>query len=981
MKKRIICLVIALAMVIAMVPVAFATNSTEGLTNFKKVNQYTEGLFPDVRKGDWFETNVKAAYEFGLMQGNANGTFAPNGNITVIQTIVTACRIHSIYYNGSANFVQGNPWYKVYVDYAVANGIIKAGEYPNLNANATRAQFAVILTAAVPESVLNPINNITVGSIYDLPAHTEYAEAAYLLYNAGVLTGSDQYGTFKADTAIKRSEAAAIATRVVDTTLRKTFSPVLYNPNPPTAIDIYCYGASRHTLTDITGKVLEEYEWKKYVPGQKDTFVANLMPASAWSDIDWNSSNPEVASVNQYGELEVHKPGETTITATTYNGISDQFKVVVADPGEQLQYALTADGKGYEIIGCNSAAYTAHIPATYNGLPVVSIKGGAFMECSQLRYFTVDENQTVFYEEGGVIFADLPEKTLVCFPPRYDAANYYYVPDGTVTIAPYGFAGFTAYALSSITLPESLTTLSDYAFAGIKTGPGIYVTDSLVNIGDHILQGQTANVPFYGNWSSAMGQFAQKNQIPFAGVVNYDPGENTTKEKVPQATPADGGSAASSLPVKVFSELDYVPYGRQVNTDYDLSDYQKDFLGEVYMELAGQWWAIVPDEDGKPSMDMPLQTGLYGVGYTATETVLRSYDRYGNLLATQQVNGNFAFCFPGAYNLGVVGGSGTTLSMIPYEPVYLVSGGNYPLQADEWYTTEKGSAYQFFIQQYPSGSMGQNMPSYLNVFVAGNYGYGSGETKGGYQIGFVELYDTSRINELTVSVVFDGQICVVDNDEMICLVNSSFEGSTTFGTRVLDMWHKVKRAMVGEYFPSELAVQKIYIFADGSWPSAAGDSVFLNEGIVRGDDDLTLAHEFVHAVDENVPANLSVAPSAWWEGRAEYISNKLFGMGDTIYTGYDWSYLSEEDKADFFQFYYFSTNRWTTYPVGTLFLRYLNETYGENISSEVMANLAALREWDDMQHSEANAVLFKQCVEAATEVGVFQNFVRDVIEK
>ena len=30
---------------------------------------------------------------------------------------------------------------------------------------------------------------------------------------------------------------------------------------------------------------------------------------------------------------------------------------------------------------------------------------------------------------------------------------------------------------------------------------------------------------------------------------------------------------------------------------------------------------------------------------------------------------------------------------------------------------------------------------------------------------------------------------------------------------------------------------------------------------------------------------------------------------------------------------------------------------------------------------EARAQLFKQCVEDATEVGVFQNFVRDVIEK
>ena len=328
----------------------------------------------------------------------------------------------------------------------------------------------------------------------------------------------------------------------------------------------------------------------------------------------------------------------------------------------------------------------------------------------------------------------------------------------------------------------------------------------------------------------------------------------------------------------------------------------------------------------------------------------------------------------------MVGGSETTLSIIPYEPVYLISGGNYPLRADQWYATESGSAYQFFIQQYPSGSVRQNMPNYLNVFVAGNFGYGGDDIETGYSIGFVELYDQSRMDELTVSLVFSGQSCVVDNDEMVCLVNDSFAGASTFGDRALDLWRRVKESMVGDYFPADYPIHKIYVYGDGTWPSAGGNTVYMSEGIVNGEDDLTFAHEFVHAVDNSVPADINVSASAWWEGRAEYISNKMFGTDD-IYVGYDWSCLSEADKADFFRFYYFSTNRWTAYPVGALFLMYLNETYGEDISGKIMANVAALTEWDPMQHSEANAVLFKQCVEDATEVGVFQNFVRDVIEK
>lgn len=715
--------------------------------------------------------------------------------------------------------------------------------------------------------------------------------------------------------------------------------------------------------------------------GQYTNLSADLTPTSAYSGITWSSSDPSVAAVDEWGTVTAHGQGTATITAVTRNGLSDTFLINVPNGPAALQYELTADGTGYEITGCDPNAYTTHIPATWNGLPVVSIRGGAFMDCSKLRYYTVDPKQTVFYEEDGVIFTDSPVKTLVCFPPAYDAAQYYYVPKDTVAIAPYGFAGLHAYSLFTITMQEGLTTLGHHAFAKNAVQLMIHTPDSLVNIGEYLLQDQTANLPFYGSSGSAMASYAAKNQIPFGRIMGFDPGKNTTMERKPESISADGISISSGVPVKLFTKLNYMQYGRWVQTKYDLSSYQVNFSGEVYMQLGGQWSAIVPDENGNVRIDMPPQTGLYGVGYTATDAVLRSYDRDGNLLAVQYVSGNFAFCFPGACDLGVVGGSETTLSMIPYEPVYLISGGNYPLQADKWYTTEHGSAYQFIIQQYPSGAVTQSVPQHQNYLVAGNYDYGSEDINSGYQICFVELYDQSRTGELTATLSFDGLNCVVDNSEMVCLVKSGFEGSSSFGSRALNMWRTVKQTLVGDYFPANHPFQKIYVYADGTYPSAALSSVYLDEKIVNGRDDLTLAHEFVHAADMSVPAFLELAASAWAEGRATYLSHKIFGTEKSLYANYDWSYLSEADKADFFRFYYFSTNRSTTYPVGTLFLIYLNETYGEDISGKIMANMAALTEWDTIQRSETNAALFKQCVEDATEPGVFQNFVRDVIEK
>ena len=143
MKKRILSLVLTLGLVLTLCPAALAAGT--GLSNFKSVNTYGSGTFKDVPANTWYTENVKSAYELDLMKGTSSVAFSPDGNITIGSTIALACRLHSIYNTGKADFVQGNPWYQVYVDYAVKNGIITQGQYTNYDAAATRRQFAAIL--------------------------------------------------------------------------------------------------------------------------------------------------------------------------------------------------------------------------------------------------------------------------------------------------------------------------------------------------------------------------------------------------------------------------------------------------------------------------------------------------------------------------------------------------------------------------------------------------------------------------------------------------------------------------------------------------------------------------------------------------------------------------------------------------------------------------------------------------------------------
>ena len=56
--------------------------------------------YTDVAESDWFYENVKTAYELGFMNGKAEGAFDPNGNVTVVEGITMAARLHAIY-NGT----------------------------------------------------------------------------------------------------------------------------------------------------------------------------------------------------------------------------------------------------------------------------------------------------------------------------------------------------------------------------------------------------------------------------------------------------------------------------------------------------------------------------------------------------------------------------------------------------------------------------------------------------------------------------------------------------------------------------------------------------------------------------------------------------------------------------------------------------------------------------------------------------------------
>ena len=203
-----------------------AVESAGGMSNFVKINTYTPGMFDDVPEDAWYGAGgqgvVITAYEYGLMLGNGADSFGPMMNLRVAEAITVATRVRRTYMGGDDGLssvepsgLWGEAWYSDDMDYAVAYGIIAANDFSveDLLRNATRAEMAYIFAGALPQEEY-PSQN-TVNSLPDVNAASPYWDAIKLMYEAGIVAGSDSQGSFNPGNNITRAEASALLTRVI----------------------------------------------------------------------------------------------------------------------------------------------------------------------------------------------------------------------------------------------------------------------------------------------------------------------------------------------------------------------------------------------------------------------------------------------------------------------------------------------------------------------------------------------------------------------------------------------------------------------------------------------------------------------------------------------------------------------------------------------------------------------------------------------
>ena len=129
---------------------------------------------------------------------------------------------------------------------------------------------------------------------------------------------------------------------------------------------------------------------------------------------------------------------------------------------------------------------------------ITSIGNFAFYGCSGLTSITVSGNNKYYKSIDGVLF-DKNVQKIIAYPCS-KSSNYYTIPDSVTSIGEYAF--WYCYSLTSITIPKSVTSIGDGAFRECSS-----LTEIHINKPENSISGSPWRAPNGESIVKWQGQF------------------------------------------------------------------------------------------------------------------------------------------------------------------------------------------------------------------------------------------------------------------------------------------------------------------------------------------------------------------------------------------------------------------------------------------------------------------------------------------
>ena len=169
---------------------------------------------------------------------------------------------------------------------------------------------------------------------------------------------------------------------------------------------------------------------------------------------------------------------------------------------------------------------------------VTSIGDSAFYGCKKLTQINVDTANAKFSSVNGVLFNK--DKTELIRYPEGKADTSYSIPNSVTSIGDWAFRD--CYSLTSITIPDSVTSIGDSAFFGCDSLTSVTIPESVTSIDDWAFDGckkltqinvDTANTAY----SSVNGVLFNKGKTE---LIRYPEGKADTSYSIPDSVTSIG---------------------------------------------------------------------------------------------------------------------------------------------------------------------------------------------------------------------------------------------------------------------------------------------------------------------------------------------------------------------------------------------------------------------------------------------------------
>ena len=252
--------------------------------------------------------------------------------------------------------------------------------------------------------------------------------------------------------------------------------------------------------------------------------VLGVAPISELAGVDWASLfAPKAEAANKTYDIYTYEVSKYSITITdcdrSANGAITIPSKIDGKPVTRIDYGA--------FFGCSSLTNIT-IPNS-----VTSIGVTAFDGCTGLTSINVASNNNYYSDNNGVLFDK--KKTKLIRYPEGKLETSYTIPNSVTSIEDRAFAG--CRSLTSITIPDSVTSIRYSAFDGCSGLTSITIPNSVTSIEGSVFAGCTGltsiNVASENNcYSSNNGVLFNKEKTE---LIKYPEGKSETSYTIPNS--------------------------------------------------------------------------------------------------------------------------------------------------------------------------------------------------------------------------------------------------------------------------------------------------------------------------------------------------------------------------------------------------------------------------------------------------------------